>query len=447
MTIIEEKNHKIKNIYKSKSIDLEILTDEKIDEISVEQLENITTIPKVKKVVVLPDIHGGYFFPIGCVAGIEDYIVPEGVGYDINCGVRVLRTGVLADKFLEVRNELGEAIRKKIPSGMYDKKNKKNSDGFLNNIDLQTLNKILDVGCDALKEFGIDSSYVENNGSLLGNSRIISQKAKSKGLKELGSLGSGNHYLEIQKIENILDKKIADTLNIKENEIIVMIHTGSRGVGHQILTDFKNISSDVYFDINSENGKKYIQMMNSAANFAFANRAVITERVKEVFKKFFDVEIALIYDASHNIASLEKTYINGEQKNIVIHRKGAATAQSSLDNLPSPYNLLGQPIPIGGSMGTASYILVSNKTDISLSSCAHGAGRIIARKDAKNKYTPEEIKNYLESKNIVVLANDKELLEEAPQNYKDIDKVVEQLENKNIIKRVCRLLPLLVIKG
>lgn len=436
-----------------------------------EQLAYISTLPGVKGVYALPDIHTGYGFPIGSVSAfdINDGIIsPLGVGYDINCGVRSIATNLTINEIN--REKLAEELFKKIPCGMGNE-NTKN----VINFNLDDLNGILMSGIPYLIDKKIIgySDHIEDKGSLIGNPKIISQKAKARGLNQLGSLGSGNHYLEIQEVVEILDKEKAERMNINRiGQIIITIHTGSRGLGHQVCTDYLKNGSII--NLNTFESDEYYSAMCGASNFAFCNRAIIAKLTEDVFKNnFSNFESALIYDVCHNIAKKERHFfssqknnsdieinehednknndVDGENIEVMVHRKGASRAFPPFHkDVPEKYQAIGQPVLVGGSMGTSSYILCGMEEGMtkSLGSACHGAGRVYARSIAAKKFTIDQIKEELKGCNIIVKSNsDKDLIEEAPMCYKDVDEVVMVCEDEKIAGRVVKVKPVIVIKG
>ncbi len=419
---------------------------------TLEQIRNVAKLPGILNAsFVMPDAHQGYGFSIGGVAGFDlekGIISPGGVGYDINCGVRVLTTGISFKKFKEKISEINKEINKEIPSGV--------GNGNLERLSEEDLNEILVKGVKWAVEndFGEkdDLKNCEENGCVKNaNPKNISQKAKARGKPQLGTLGAGNHFIEIQKIEKIFDEKTANKFKLKLGEVIVMIHCGSRGLGHQVASDYiqeMEKSSDIeplpnkeliYAKINSELGQKYFSAMNCAINYAFCNRQIIMDKIRKIIQKYFpSSKPKLLYDVAHNIAKIEEHLIEGKRKDICIHRKGATRAFDK------------QPVIIPGSMGTSSYILVGTKKseELSFSSTAHGAGRVMSRSNAKQTLNGEEIKKSLEEKGINVEVNSiKGLAEEAPEVYKDIHEVIEISDSLGLAKKVAKVVPVGIIKG
>jgi tRNA-splicing ligase RtcB (3'-phosphate/5'-hydroxy nucleic acid ligase) len=432
---------------------------------TLEQVKNVACLPGiVEKSIAMPDAHQGYGFPIGGVAAFnikEGIISPGGVGYDINCGVRLLKTNVKKSEFLFKREPLINEIYKNVPSGVG-----RNSDLKLSD---KEVDKVLALGSSWCFENGYaiksDVEHTEDQGQIKGaDPEKVSQKAKGRGRSQLGTLGAGNHFLEIQEVEKIFDAEIAKAFGLSKEQIVVLIHTGSRGLGHQTASDYiQKMEREYGFKhlpdrelacapIESTLGKDYLAAMACAANFAFANRQMITHKIRQSFKKFFSKsEVELLYDVAHNIAKFEDFIINGKKQTLCVHRKGATRSFGpNRKELPEDYKRTGQPILIPGSMGTSSYILVGTKEaeTISFASTAHGAGRVMSRTKAKETLSPEKIKHELEDKDILLkVGSIKGIVDEAPEAYKDVDEIVRVSDELGIGKIVARLKPLAVIKG
>lgn len=455
-------------IYANDSLISKMATDRTID-----QAVNVATLPGVKKhVVVLPDGHEGYGFPVGGVAAtdIEEGIIsPGGVGYDINCGVRLIRTN-MTEKDLQPRlKDLVNELFKSIPSGV-------GSEGAVK-LSKPELDELLIEGAKWAIRHGYgtndDIEVCEEGGSMAGaDPSSVSDTARKRGAPQLGSLGSGNHFLEVQKVDKIFDDRAAKLMGInREGQLTVLIHCGSRGLGHQICTDYLRVSESALRKYglmladrelacvpnNSKEGEGYRKAMYSALNFAWANRQMITHWTRKTFERIFKMseqgmEMDLVYDVAHNIAKVERHRIDGEgMREVVVHRKGATRAfPAGMEQVPARYRNIGQPVIIPGSMGTASWVLLGNQKalDLSFGSTAHGAGRTMSRTAAKRSYTSEGVKNRLESKGIYVKALTKEgIVEETPDAYKDVDAVVEVSHSLGIATKVVRLVPIGVIKG
>lgn len=436
---------------------------------TLEQAKNLSCLPGIIGCsYLMPDAHQGYGFPIGGVVAFdpqEGIISPGGVGYDINCGVRLLSSNLFLKDFQPLKKEVLHSIAREIPTGVGRKGNL--------NLTLQELNDILEKGSNWALEKGFatkeDLEKTEDNGCLKdANCSFVSKKALSRGFSSLGTLGAGNHFLDLLIVEEINDKETAKNFGIeKEGQIMVMIHTGSRGLGHQIASDYiklmeeemspeeKNLLKDrelIYAKINSKLGQEYYKAMCCAANFAFTNRQIITSKVRKVFQHFFpESKLNLIYDVAHNIAKFEEHLINGEKKLVCIHRKGATRSFGpNRKEIPKCYQETGQPIIIPGSMATSSYVLVGTKQaeKISLASTAHGAGRMLSRLKAKQIIKPQDVKRELEMEGIdIETQNINSLSEEAPEAYKDIDEVIKVSNQLGIGKIVAKLKPIGVLKS
>ncbi|MFZ5955162.1 MAG: RtcB family protein [Nanoarchaeota archaeon] len=439
----------IKNIQKDKTL---------------EQIKNVAMLPGILKAsIAMPDAHQGYGFPIGGVAAFDietGIISPGGVGYDINCSVRLLRTNLKVSDIKGKENVILSKIFEAVPSGL-------GGEGKIK-LDKKELDEVLEKGAKwaVAKGFGTKEDYLhtEEEGCLeRANPDYVSQRAKARGKNQLGSLGSGNHFLEVQEIEQILDENTAKIFGLEKGKVTIMIHCGSRGLGHQVASDYikemelkygwpKQDRELVNAPINSELGKRYFNAMCAAANFGFANKQIITHWIRECMKKIFpDFKAEVVYDVCHNIAKFERHIINGEEKEILIMRKGATRSFGpGRKEIPLIYRNIGQPVLIPGSMGTASYVLVGTKKaeQISFASTAHGAGRISSRTSAKKEFKSEQIKEELEKKGIKIKAGSwKGIVEEAPEAYKDIDEVVKVSHETDIGKIVAKVKPILVIKG
>ena len=439
---------------------------------TIDQAANVATLEGVvKHVVVLPDGHEGYGFPVGGVAGMdleEGVISPGGVGYDINCGVRLIRTNLqekeVRPKLKDLINELFSAI----PSGVGSSSPRKVSGSELDDLLIEGVKWTVQKG------YGRDSDIdvCEENGCMKGaDPTSVSEHARKRGGIQLGTLGSGNHFLEVQKVDKIFDESAANAMGIEQDQVTVLIHCGSRGFGHQVCSDYLKISEKKIRDSgirivdrelacvpnNSNEGESYRKAMYSALNFAWSNRQMITHWTRDTFEKVMrmteaDLEMNLVYDVSHNIAKVERHAVDGEgTRDLVIHRKGATRAFPAGDShIPDKYRNIGQPIFIPGSMGTASWILLGNSKSLELSfgSTAHGAGRTMSRSAARRNYTTESVRKNLESKGVYIKALSREgIIEETPEAYKDVDSVVEVSHSLGIATKVARLVPIGVIKG
>lgn len=439
---------------------------------TLEQAVNVSTLPGVRKhVVVLPDGHEGYGFPVGGVAATdmeEGVISPGGVGYDINCGVRLLRSNLNVNQVKPHLKDLVNELFNSIPSGV-------GSEGAIK-LTKSELDELLIEGVDWAIEHGYgnkqDSEVCEEKGRMKGaNPESVSDMARKRGSPQLGSLGSGNHFLEIQQIQEIFDENAAKVMGLEKGKITVLIHCGSRGFGHQVCSDYLRYSEKSLKKYNIElidrelacvpnnsiEGENYRKAMYSALNFAWSNRQIITHFTRKTFEKIFSssetgLDMKLVYDVAHNIAKVERHKVDGEgMRDLVIHRKGATRAfPAGMEQVPEKYRQIGQPVIIPGSMGTASWILVGNKKslDLSFGSTAHGAGRTMSRGAAKRSSTVEKVKAELDSKGIYIKALTKNgIVEETPLAYKDVDSVVNVSDKLGIATKVAKLVPIGVIKG
>ena len=431
------------------------------------QARNVACLPGIQKAAyVMPDAHQGYGFPIGGVAAFDmdnGIISPGGVGYDINCGVRLLRTDYSERDVHEKRKQLLAEIFSEVPAGV--------GKGGITRL---SRNDLLEV-CTKGAEWGVENGYgtrddllrTEENGRMKGaDSNCLSSRAIERGLPQLGTLGAGNHFIEIQKVSEIYDDRAAGAFGIhSRDQILVMIHCGSRGLGHQVASDYIRFMENefgtgglpdrelIYAPIRSPLGQRYYKTMSAAVNFAFANRQMIAHWIRQVFKKVLGKAERMdqIYDVCHNVAKFEKHRINGELKEICIHRKGATRSFGpGREEIPAVYRSVGQPVIIPGSMGTASYILVgtSEAENISFGSTAHGAGRVMSRHEARRRFRGEKIKQELERKGIELKSTSwRGVAEEASGAYKDVDEVVRISHEAGIGKMVAKVIPIGVIKG
>ena len=437
-----------------------------------EQAANVTILPGiVGKSMAMPDIHWGYGFPIGGVAATDfekGVISPGGVGFDINCGVRLVRTNLnISDLNDDIIRNIVDKMFYNVPSGLGSKaKIKLNSN---------KLDDVLRNGAKSPVKDGFgwerDTDFLEENGCLdFADPSEVSEKAKQRGLSQVGSLGAGNHFLEIQKVEEIYDLDVAKLYGIKEKgQITIMIHTGSRGFGHQVCTDHLRVLEQAVkkyniwlpdrqlacAPIDSKEGQSYLKAMACAANFAWSNRQLIVHWVRESFEKVLNdsaenMDMNIIYDVCHNIAKIEEHIIDGNKRKVCVHRKGATRAFGP-DNseIPLKYREVGQPVLIPGDMGTESYLLKGTKeSEETFGSTCHGAGRLMSRHQALKKWRGEQVVNELKNRGIYVHpASFKVAAEEAPGAYKDIRKVVNVAHGAGISKKVVRLIPLGVVKG
>ncbi len=437
------------------------------------QCVNVTQLPGIyKHAITLPDGHEGYGFPIGGVAATdydEGVISPGGVGYDINCGVRLLTTNFSEKELRPKLAPLAETIFHNVPSGLGSRrKDLKISAGDLDRLEVEGVNWLIDQGLG----WPEDAQHCEEHGCMPNaNPDLVSNTAKSRGLTQIGTLGSGNHFLEIQKIDKIYNQKAAKTFGLEhEGQVTVMIHCGSRGFGHQVCSDYLRVmehASQKYKIAlpdrelacapgNSKEAKDYFQAMTCAVNYAFSNRQAIMHWVRQSFQQVLHEDpekfgLKLLYDVAHNIAKIENHTVDGTQKKVWVHRKGATRAfPPGHPDVPADYRSEGQPVLIPGSMGTSSWVLVGSQKamDLTFGSTAHGAGRMMSRSAAKRQYWGGDIKASLEKRGIVVRAASASVLaEEADPAYKNVDVVVDVSDKVGIATKVARLVPLAVIKG
>jgi len=435
-------------IYASKKILQEVEED------AIKQVINVATLPGIVKYsLAMPDIHTGYGFVIGGIAATkfpDGVISPGGIGYDQNCGVRLLKSEYTEKEIKPYLDKLTTEIQKEVPSGL--------GRGRQIKLSIEEINKILEGGVPHLVKLGYgeekDIENCEEKGKMeQADASCVSEQAKNRGRDQVGTLGSGNHFTEVQKVEEIFDEEVAKTFGLFKNQVVVMIHTGSRGLGHQNCADYLRVVMGVVerygiklpdrelacVPFNSPEGQRFFKAMSAACNFAWSNRQMISFYVRKVWQKVLSkkIKLDLLYDVAHNIAKIEEHEIDGEMMKLIVHRKGATRAFS------------GQPVLIPGSMGTASYVLVGTKKgEEAFFSTCHGAGRTMSRHEAMRKMSGEEVMRQLESKGIIVKCKSfRGLAEEAPQAYKNIDEVVEVVENAGLSKKVAKLVPIAVIKG
>lgn len=438
---------------------------------TIDQIANVATLPGIQKYsMAMPDAHLGYGFAIGGVAAFdveEGIISPGGVGFDINCGVRLIRTNLQKEEVVPNIKRLTDELFSNIPAGVGSKSRIRASDQELDSAFLEGANWAVEAG------YGVeaDVKHCEANGSMEGaNPAQVSMKARKRGKPQLGTLGSGNHFLEVQYVDKIYDQEIASTFGLQEGQVTVMIHCGSRGAGHQICTDhLKELSQAVKnykieipdkqlacAPAQSREAQNYFKAMLCAANYAWANRQIITHWTRESFEKVFgrdadDLGMDLLYDVAHNVAKLEKHIVDGKKKEVYVHRKGATRAfPPGHPEVPAVYRDVGQPVLIPGSMGTPSYILCGSEEamNVSFGSACHGAGRVMSRAHAKKEFRGQSIKENLEARGITVRATHPSVIaEEAPDVYKSSSEVVNVVHELGIARKVARVLPLGVTKG
>ena len=417
----------------------------------------------VHHVVALSDAHQGYGFPIGGVAafGMDGGIIsPGGVGYDINCGVRLLATDIPVAEFMKHRSQALHELTRSVPSGV-GRGGKEYS--------RQEVLDVLRLGAEWAVGKGMgtnaDLERTEEGGRMdNADPREVSSRALDRGLPQLGTLGAGNHFIEIQRVEKILDEAVAQRFGLVADNVAVMIHCGSRGLGHQVASDYIRLMEEkcgfkhlpdrelVNAPIGSELGTKYLKAMNCAVNFAFCNRQMIMQRVRDVIGRFHgSARMSLVYDVCHNVAKIEEHEVEGRRMTLCVHRKGATRSfGAGRKEIPEAYRDIGQPVIIPGSMGTASYVLVGTKRAeaISFGSTAHGAGRVESRTQARHGISTEQVLARLKAEGVEIsAASRKGIVEESPDSYKDVDEVVRVSHAAGLGSLVARLRPLAVMKG
>ena len=418
---------------------------------SLEQLVNVATLPGIRKyAIAMPDVHEGYGFPIGGVAAVDardGAVSPGGIGYDINCGVRLLHSRMTFDEIQPLLERLAHSIAREVPSGV--------GRGGSVRLKGEELDLVLRDGARRAVEMGFgeadDLKRIESGGCLDGaDPHDVSPAARERGHDQLGTIGSGNHFVEIDRVDEVFDEEEAERHGIVRDGIVVQIHTGSRGLGHQVATDSIRVMTKTMArhnitvadrelacaPLSSSEGQRYLRAMAAAANFAFANRQLITAAIRRAWQReLSDDPLAIVYDVAHNVAKVERYPDVGD---VVVHRKGATRA------------FPGQPVLIPGSMGTASYLLVGLEGAMqqTFGSSCHGAGRTMSRTKARTEINHEELRGRLRKLGIIAEAgSSKGLVEEAPEAYKDIDAVVGVVAAAGIAKKVARFKPVAVIKG
>jgi len=447
------------------------LLEHALGDLSMEQAVNAATLPGVVgAVLVMPDVHQGYGFPIGGVAATrypDGVISPGAIGYDINCGVRLLSSAILLDEVRPYLDRLATALDAHCPSGMGTKGGLRLSDADLDRVCRTGSRWALKNGMATEQ----DLARTEEGGEIEGaDPHSISPRAKERGRSQLGTLGSGNHFLEVDVVDEIFDREAAAAMGLIDGGICLSIHCGSRGFGHQICTDFVqtfqaavrkyNIHLPdrelVCAPVNSPEGEQYLAAMRSAANYAFANRQILAHQARQAFEEVLAGKVSnwylhQVYDIAHNIGKIETHLVDGQKLKVCVHRKGATRAFGpGASGLPEEYQPIGQPVLVPGSMGTSSWVLVGTETSMerSFGSSCHGAGRVMSRSKAKQQVRGDDLKEELQHEGIQIRAGSLAgLAEEAPQAYKDVDQVVETVSGAGIAKKVARLRPLAVVKG
>ncbi len=441
------------------------------DDKSIEQAINAATLPGlVGKVIVMPDVHQGYGFPIGGVAATrypDGVISPGAIGYDINCGVRLLGSAIEYEAIRSRLDDLATALNQHCPSGV-------GSEGMIR-LNESELNQVCENGSRWAQKKGYateqDLRRTEENGCLAGaDPAHVSQRAKERGRTQVGTLGAGNHFIEVDVVDRIYAEDAAQVMGLHAGCLVVQIHCGSRGFGHQICTDYVHDFQNavkryrielpdrelVCAPLNSPEGEAYLAAMRCAANFAFANRQILAHAARQAFEavlagKIENWHLHQIYDITHNMGKIETHVIDGEPMKVCVHRKGATRAFGpGAPELPAEYRSIGQPVLVPGSMGTASWVLAGTEESMqrSFGSSCHGAGRVMSRHQAKREVRGETLRSELEAGGIKVRAGSLPgLAEEAPQAYKNVDAVVETVAGAGIARLVARLKPVAVIKG
>jgi tRNA-splicing ligase RtcB (3'-phosphate/5'-hydroxy nucleic acid ligase) len=436
-----------------------------MDEKVREQITNVATLSGIQRAAyAMPDAHWGYGFPIGGVAAFDPdddgVISAGGVGFDISCGVRALRTGITGEKLEPHKTELADALFARIPAGV-------GSTGVIQLSESET-DHMLAGGAQwaVARGYGTseDLEQTEEKGKTFGaKPEFVSHQAKKRQWHEMGTLGSGNHYLEVQRVAEIFDSSASRMLGLQQNDLIVSIHCGSRGLGHQVGTDFlKTMVTEGYRPIpdrelacariHSELGQHYLGAMRAAANCALANRQIITHLVRSAFAEVIpEAKLILLYDVSHNTCKVERHVIDGENRELFVHRKGATRSFGpGHPELPASLREVGQPVLIGGTMGTESYILIgtSRSEELAFSSACHGAGRSMSRTQATKLWQGRKLIEELAAKGVLIRTRSyRGVAEEAPGAYKDVNAVAEAAEQAGLARRVARLVPLICVKG
>ena len=449
----------------------ERLLEEIAEDKTLQQLKNTTHLPGIEEhAICMPDGHQGYGFPVGGVAGIDaenGCISPGAVGYDINCGVRMVKTNLEYDDVRGTEEELVNQLFEAVPTGL--------GGGGIVEGDRGTIDAALEKGVEWCLESGYavesDLDHCEDEGRRPdADPSAVSQKAKDRGRNQMGSLGSGNHFLEVQRVTDVFDDEIADAYGLSAEQVVVLIHCGSRGLGHQVCNDYLREIEQAHSGLlsqlpdkelaaapaGSQLAEEYYGAMCAAINFAWVNRQLITHRTRTVFEDVFDeswddLGMELLYDVAHNIAKKEVHTVDGEQQELYVHRKGATRAfPAGRPEVPEAYRDVGQPVIIPGSMGAGSYVLCggSESLDVSFGSTAHGAGRLMSRTQAKNEFWGGDVQDDLRDREVYVKAQSgATIAEEAPGVYKSVDEVVRVSDELGIGDKVVRVAPICNIKG
>lgn len=447
------------------------LLEAAFDDKSLEQAVNAATLPGlVGRVLVMPDVHQGYGFPIGGVAATrypDGVISPGSIGYDINCGVRLLASAIDYDEAAPYLDELASALNEYCPSGVGSKGAVRLTEAELEQVCREGARWALKKGWASEQ----DLRRTEEGGCMPeADPAAVSKRARERGREQLGTLGAGNHFIEIDVVDHLFDAPAAQAMGLRQGALVVQIHCGSRGFGHQICTDYVQDFQDavrrygiklpdrelVCAPLNSPEGRAYLAAMRCAANFAFANRQALAHRARQAFEAVLADRLAhwqlpQVYDITHNMGKIETHLIDGEAVKVCVHRKGATRAFGPGNaDLPGEYRAIGQPVLVPGSMGTASWVLAGTAQSMaqSFGSTCHGAGRVLSRHQAKRAIRGDQLRRDLEQGGIHVRAGSLPgLAEEAPEAYKDVDEVVETVAAAGLARKVARLRPVAVIKG
>ncbi len=435
---------------------------------ALKQIKNVACLPGIQRYsMAMSDVHPGYGFPIGGVGAFDldtGVISVAGVGFDINCGVRNLKTQLTRADIEKVKTQLADSLFKTVPAGLGSKGDFK--------LDIKEIDEVLTRGAEFVIERGYgfeeDLEYIEENGKVKGaDPSVVSTKAKQRQFRQVGTLGSGNHYLEVQYVDKIYDEEAAKKMGLFQDQIIVSIHCGSRALGHQIGTDYLKIldaASKKYnipirerelvcAPIRSPEGEQYFAAVNAGINCAFANRQTIVHLTREAFKviNVKPEEIQTFYEIGHNNVKLENHEVDGKMKELLVHRKGATRAFGpGRDEVPKAYRSIGQPVLVGGTMGTSSFIL--HGTDFGMKetfgSAIHGAGRMMSRNQAKREWKGNDVVRALAKKGIIIRGHSLSgIAEEAPDAYKVVEQVVDVMHNSGVAKKVVSVKPMISIKG
>jgi len=446
----------------------EKLLEQILSDLSIEQAMNVAFLPGiVGRSLAMPDIHQGYGFPIGGVAATDfrhGVVSPGGVGFDINCGVRLLATTLGREAVTPQLRELVNQLFRDVPSGT--------GSGGTVSCSFKELDDVLERGAAAIVERGFgepsDLEFCEESGALHDAAPgKVSDRAKQRGRTQIGTLGSGNHFLEVQYAERILEPDVAEKFGLHLDQVVVLIHCGSRGLGHQVCTDFLKVMNEAMpryeislpdrqlacVPLRSQEAKDYLGAMAAAANFAWANRQAITHFTRQAFRRLFgdSTAVRVVYDVAHNIAKRETHRVGDADRDVVVHRKGATRSfPAGSQEIPAAYQSAGQPVLIPGSMGTASYVLVGTDRAMeeTFGTVCHGAGRAMSRTAAKRGRDARVETKKLEDNGIILRAQTRDgILEEIPEAYKNIDAVVDVVHNAGLARKVARLKPMGVVKG